>query len=42
MSWCDSNQASEMFVGQELKDYEERNRRPQKMERSPMLMDWQD
>jgi hypothetical protein len=37
--WCDSNQASER---QELQVSEERNQRSQKIERSPMLMDWQD
>ena len=37
------NQTSERDVHQELQVSEERNRRkPQKKERSPMLVDWQD
>ena len=43
VSWCDSDQTSKRSVWQELQVSEERNqRRFQKMERSPMLMDWQD
>ena len=39
---CDSDQTNERSVWRELQVSEERNRiRPQKMERYPMLTDWQ-
>jgi hypothetical protein len=41
--WRNSNQTSERSVPKQLQDSQERNpRRSQKMERSPMLIDWQD
>ena len=43
VSWGDSNQTSERPICQELQISEEGNRRrSQKMEKSSMLMDWQD
>jgi hypothetical protein len=41
ISWGDFNQTSERSVLQQLQVSQEKNQRSQKMERSPMLMDWQ-
>ena len=40
--WCNSNQTSERCLQQELQVSKEKNLRPQKMERSLMLVNWQD